>query len=119
MHICAFLAPPATLDGMAKQCSGSLTDGEEQSVRLRQIHSMLALLFRAIKGTAGTIGSGGWILPLAWNLRTASVFHRLLLQDCLLSEIDQQLPLAGHIPGAFEQLDFVERLFAAGFPMRA
>ena len=110
---------------MAKQCSGSLTDSyrrrrtQEQSVRLRQIHSIVALLCRAIKGTAGTIGSGGWILPLAWNLRTASVFHRLLLQDSLLSEIDQQLPLAGHIPGAFEQLDFVERLFAAGFPMRA
>ena len=42
-----------------------------------------------------------------------------MLQDRLLSEVDQQLPLAGHVTGAFQQFDFVERLFAAGFLMRA
>ena len=57
-------------------------------------------------------------IPLAWNLRTVSGFRRLLLQDCLLSKVDQQLPLAGHVPGAFQQIDFVERLFATGFLMR-
>src|SRR5699024_5290501 len=58
-------------------------------------------------------------VPLAQNLRTVSGFRRLLLQDRLLSEVDQQLPLAGHVTGAFQQIDFVERLFAAGFLMRA
>ena len=36
-----------------------------------------------------------------------------------MSEIDQQLSLAGHVVGAFQQIDFVERLFAAGLLMRA
>lgn len=50
-------------------------------------------------------------LSLARNLRTVRGFLRLLLQDCLLSEIDEQLPLARHIPCTFQQLDFVEGSF--------
>lgn len=59
------------------------------------------------------------LLPLARNLRTASGFRRLLLQDRLLSEIDEELPFARHVPGTFQQFDFVEWSFTAGDPMGA
>lgn len=80
---------------------------QEQSLRLRQIHSIVALLCRAIKGRAGTNGSGGWILPQAQNLRTVSDSRRLLLQDCLLSKIDEQLPLTGHVVSTGQHINLV------------
>ena len=55
----------------------------------------------------------------ARNLRTANRLRLLLLKDGLLTKVNQQLPFAGHVLGAFQQIDFVERLFAAGFFMRA
>ena len=109
---------PPPLHGMAKQCSGSLTDGrrtqEQCSVFVRSISIVAALPCH--QGTAGTIGSGGWILPLAWNLRTASVFHRLLLQDFCCPRCDQQLPLAGHIPGLFSSSTVLRGSLPPVFP---
>ena len=90
---------------------------QEQSFRRRQIHSIVALLCRAIKGIAGTYVPVAGFLPLARNLRTVRSFRCLLLQDRLLSEIDEKLPLAGHVPGTFQQLNLVKGLFAAGFLM--
>ena len=55
----------ATLDSTQKQCSEGLTDGEElkNSQRIpRQIHSIVALFLRVIKGTARSRASGGWII---------------------------------------------------------
>lgn len=42
----------------------------------------------------------------------------LHLQDRLLAQEDEQLPLAGHVPGPFQKFHFVEWFFAAGDLMR-
>ena len=58
-------------------------------------------------------------LPRAPNLRTDDGFALLLFQDCLLAEIDENLPLTGHVTGTFQELHLIERLFAHVFFVRA
>ena len=85
---------------------------------LRLIHSIVALFWCVIKGKARSGASGGCFSLPARNLRTVSGFAVLLFQDCLLTEIDEKLPLARHIFSAFQQFHFIQRLFAARYFMR-
>ena len=69
---------------MTKQCSGSLTNGEELkngqliSVGLR---SIVVLLCRDIKGAAGTIGSSSWIFTSDLGTKNSLWLSLLLFQD--------------------------------------
>ena len=50
-----------------------------------------------------------WLFSLpAQNLRTVSGFAVLLLQDGLLTEEDEKLPLAGHVVSTLQHFYFVE-----------
>ena len=57
-------------------------------------------------------------LPRARNLRTDSGFALLLFQDYLLAEIDEKLPLAGHVTGTFQEFHLIEWFLTPVFFMR-
>lgn len=64
-------------------------------------HSIVALPLCAFKDTAVSVAYGGWYEPLALNLGTVLANALLVLElfDLALSQIDQQLPFAGHVVG--------------------
>ena len=49
------------------------------------------------------------VLPLAWNLGTVRAFG-LQIQNCLLTEKDEQLPFGWHVVSIFEHFYFVQHL---------
>ena len=72
-----FLVTSATLDSMIKQCSDGITDGEETQEQInyhRLNHSILALFYHAIKGTAEIFDFGGYYYLGLKNLRTDIAF---------------------------------------------
>lgn len=75
--------------------------------------SSIAVIFRAVKGTAApAVAAPG---PPARKLGTAGVSTVLGLEDRLLSQIDQELPFAGHIVRALKHIDLIQDFIAAVF----
>ncbi len=75
--------------------------------------SSIAVLFRAVKGTAApAVAAPG---PPARKLGTAGVSAALGSEDRLLSQIDQKLPFARHIVRALEHFDLIQDFIVAVF----